>query len=80
MLVTISFDGHFKAWLLADHSDTKGKWLFSITEPEGLPFWSWRPASYCSLTHDSANQGIDDELNHIDALILSSAFPFSLCR
>eukprot|EP00063_Salmo_salar_P089359 XP_014064194.1 PREDICTED: neuron navigator 3-like isoform X5 [Salmo salar] len=23
MLVTISFDGHFKAWLLADHSDTK---------------------------------------------------------
>uniref|UniRef100_A0A673YH05 WD repeat domain 75 n=1 Tax=Salmo trutta TaxID=8032 RepID=A0A673YH05_SALTR len=23
MLVTISFDGHFKAWLLADHSDTE---------------------------------------------------------
>ncbi|XP_042162292.1 WD repeat-containing protein 75 isoform X1 [Oncorhynchus tshawytscha] len=25
MLVTISFDGHFKAWLLADHSDTKAE-------------------------------------------------------
>lgn len=25
MLVTTSLDGHFKAWLLADHSDTKGK-------------------------------------------------------